>query len=263
MNKQSYELLESLYAEAQSLEYNDGNLDKTTKRAEMIVKKVFGIDTEYVDKINEIRYSPSIVFSGMDRNSYDSSFKSGKEQLVNLISVMMEDVSLSMPHFFIDSSTIEQPDKKSTNVFLVHGHNQEMKQSAARFIEKIGLNPIILHEQPNKGRTIIEKFTEYANVGFAIVLLSADDVAFGKSENAKNGKLRARQNVILELGFFLGKIGRENVVVLHEQVENFEIPSDYQGVIYEPYDSNGFWKLSVAKELKASGYKIDGNKLLE
>ena len=263
MNKQSYDLLESLLKEAQELEYKDGKLDKTTKRAEMIAKKVFGANTEYVDKLNAIRYSPSIVFSGMDRSIYNSHFQSGKQQLVNIISVMMEDISLSMPDEISNTSTIEQPENKSSSIFLVHGHNEEMKQATARFIEKIGLKPIILHEQPNRGRTIIEKFTDYANVGFAVVLLSADDVAFEKSENIKSGKLRARQNVILELGFFLGKIGRQNVLVLHEQVENFEIPSDYQGVLYEPYDLNGNWKLAIAKELKASGYKIDGNKLLE
>mgnify|MGYP006268157583 CR=1 FL=1 len=263
MNKQSYELLESLLKEAESLQYKDGNLDKTTKRAEMLAKKVFGANTEYVKKLNSIKFSPSIVFSGMDRSIYDSTFKNGKRELVNLISVMLEDVSLSMPEEISDTETIKQTDKKSAGIFLVHGHNEEMKQGTARFLEKIGLKPIILHEQPNRGRTIIEKFTDYANVGFAVVLLSADDVAFEKSESANHGKLRARQNVILELGFFLGKIGRQNVVVLHEQVENFEIPSDYQGVLYEPYDSSGNWKLLIARELKASGYTIDGNKLLE
>jgi predicted nucleotide-binding protein len=138
-----------------------------------------------------------------------------------------------------------------------------MKQSSARFIEKIDLKPIILHEQANKGKTIIEKFTDYSNVSFAVVLLSADDIAYNKNDKFENASFRARQNVIFELGFFIGKIGRESVVVLHEMVENFEIPSDYNGVLYIPYDSSGNWKLSIAKELKAIGYKIDGNKLLE
>jgi predicted nucleotide-binding protein len=263
MNKQSYQLLESLLIDAENLAYNDGNLDKTKKRAEMIVKKVFGPDTEYVKKLNIIRFSPSMTYSGMDRSIYNSTFQNGRKQLINLISVMLEDVSLSMPEEVSETTLEKQPNELSSNIFLVHGHNEEMKQATARFLEKIGLNPIILHEQPNRGRTIIEKFTDYANVGFAVILLSADDVAFDKTLKLKDGKLRARQNVILELGFFLGKIGRENVVVLHEQTENFEIPSDYQGVLYEPYDSKGNWKISIARELKASGYKIDGNKLLE
>ena len=263
MNKQSYKLLESLLTDSDNLTYKDGKLDITKKRAEMIVKKVFGTETDYVKKLNKIRYSPSIVFSGMDGSLYNSSFQYGKEQLVNLINVMLEDVSLSMSFKDENVGAKEQVGELSANIFLVHGHNEEMKQSTARFIEKIGLKPIILHEQPNRGRTIIEKFTDYSDVGFAIILLSADDVAFKKSENVKSGKFRARQNVILELGFFLGKIGRENVLVLHEQADNFEIPSDYQGVLYEPYDTGGNWKLSIAKELKASGYNIDGNKLLE
>ena len=112
MNKQFYKLLESLLKEAESLQYKEGNLDKTTKRAEMLAKKVFGTNTEYVKKLDSIRYSPSMVFSGMDRSIYNSSFQSGKKQLVNLISVMLEDVSLSMPEEISDTDTIKQPEKK-------------------------------------------------------------------------------------------------------------------------------------------------------
>jgi len=263
MGRKSYELLESLLNDAEGLSYKDGKLDKTRKRAEMIVCKVFGPKSEYKEKLTKIRYWPSVMFSGMDRRIYNTSFENGKDQLKNLINVMLEDVSLSIDMSDESPNTIKQIKKLSPNIFLGHGHNEEMKQSSARFIEKIGLKPIILHEQPNRGRTIIEKFIDYSDVNFAVILLSGDDVAFTKSDNVKNAKLRARQNVILELGFFLGKIGRESVVVLHEQVDNFEISSYYQGVLYEPYDKNGNWKLSLAKELKVSGYEIDGNKLLE
>ncbi|SEB04624.1 Predicted nucleotide-binding protein containing TIR-like domain-containing protein [Flavobacterium gillisiae] len=262
MTKTKIELIESLLSEATALTYNDDNLDKVKKRSEMIAKKVFGDKSEYIAKLNKIRFSPSIVWSGMDRSIYNSTFESGKRELINLINVMLEDVNLS--NVLDGSQNLETLNSElSENIFIVHGHNEEMKQSSARFLEKIDLKPIILHEQPNKGKTIIEKFNDYSNVSFAIVLLSADDVAFSKNEEVENASFRARQNVIFELGFFIGKIGRECVVVLHEQVDNFEIPSDYQGVLYIPYDNSGNWKLSVAKELKAIGYKIDGNKLLE
>jgi predicted nucleotide-binding protein len=262
MTKTKIELIESLLSEATALTYNDGNLDIVKKRSEMIAKKVFGDKSEYIAKLNKIRFSPSIVWSGMDRSIYNSTFESGKRELINLINVMLEDVNLS--NVLDGSQNLETLNSElSENIFIVHGHNEEMKQSSARFLEKIDLKPIILHEQPNKGKTIIEKFNDYSNVSFAIVLLSADDVAFSKNEEVENASFRARQNVIFELGFFIGKIGRECVVVLYEQVDNFEIPSDYQGVLYIPYDSSGNWKLSVAKELKAIGYKIDGNKLLE
>ena len=146
----------------------------------------------------------------------------------------------------------------SNKIYIVHGHNEAIKQSIARLIEKLGLEPIILHEQPNKGRTIIEKFVDYSDVRFAIVLLTADDV--GKSKADTNLNRRARQNVIFELGYFLGKLGRSNVCALYE--DGVEIPSDYDGVIFLKLDKEGSWKFSVAKELKAVGFDVDMNKIV-
>jgi predicted nucleotide-binding protein len=263
MNEKKIELLQSIEEEAKNLTYKDGNLGKAQKRAEMLVTKIFGGKSEYIPALKKIRYSPSMSWSGMDKSFYEKSFRSGKNELINLINVMQEDLSLSDNFDIIEGNKTQVVPKLNNKVFLVHGHNEEMKQSSARFIEKLALKPIILHEQPSKGRTIIEKFTDYSNVGLAVVLLSADDLAFKKNDKIENASFRARQNVILELGFFLGKLGREKVVILFEQVENFETPSDYQGVLFIPYDSNGNWKLSIAKELKAVGFKIDGSKLLE
>ncbi|PWK16121.1 TIR domain-containing protein [Xanthomarina spongicola] len=261
MNKT--ELLQSLEKESKDLTYKDGNLGKVKKRAEMLVTKIFGGKSEYIPALRKIRFSPAMAWSGMDKSYYEKSFISGKNELINLINVMQEDLNLSDSFEIIENGETQVIKESFNKIFLVHGHNEEMKQSSARFIEKLSLKPIILHEQPNRGRTIIEKFTDYSNVDFAIVLLSADDLAFSKKDKVENASFRARQNVILELGFFLGKLGRERVVVLFEQVDNFEIPSDYQGVIFIPYDSNGNWKLPIAKELKAVGFKIDGSKLLE
>lgn len=150
----------------------------------------------------------------------------------------------------------------SNRVFIVHGHDEAMKQSVARVLEKLGLNPIILHEKPNQGRTIIEKFTEYSDVSFAFVLLSSDDLVLTKNQSTQEARPRARQNVIFELGFFIGKLGRARVFVLYQESKNFEMPSDYSGVLYVPYDSIGQWRFELAKELKASGYNIDANKLV-
>ncbi|ADB42928.1 TIR domain-containing protein [Spirosoma linguale] len=150
----------------------------------------------------------------------------------------------------------------SKKIFLVHGHNEEMKQSVARVLEKLGFEPVILHEQPSKGLTIIEKFSDYSNVSYAIVLLSADDLAHSKHENDEKSRYRARQNVILELGYFLGKLGRNKVLTLFEASKNIEIPSDFSGVLYVPYDGNESWKFTVAKELKAVGFDLDVNRLL-
>jgi predicted nucleotide-binding protein len=152
----------------------------------------------------------------------------------------------------------KRPVSPSGRVFLVHGHNESIRETVARFLEKLKLTPVILHEQPNKGRTIIEKFIDYSDVAFAVVLLTADDR--GAATTVVNEQLltpRARQNVILELGFFLGKLGREQVCSLYE--DGVEIPSDYQGVLFLKLDKDGAWRLRLAKELKEAGLPIDLN----
>jgi predicted nucleotide-binding protein len=143
----------------------------------------------------------------------------------------------------------------SRNIFIVHGH-AGIEQAVARFITQIGLEPIILHEQPNQGRTIIEKFESYSDVRFAVILLTPDDVG-GPRDGEQNP--RARQNVILELGYFIGKLGRERVCALLQG--SVELPSDILGVVWEPLDQHGAWKLKLASELKAAKYDIDWSKV--
>lgn len=145
-------------------------------------------------------------------------------------------------------------------VFIVHGHNEVFREKVTRLIEKLGLDPIILHEQPNQGRTIIEKFTEYAEVAFAIVLLTGDDVGAAMIEGSENLNRRARQNVVLELGYFLGKLGRARVCALLER--GIEVPSDYSGVAFVELDTAGAWRLHLAKELRAAGLSVDLNAAL-
>jgi len=145
------------------------------------------------------------------------------------------------------------------DVFIVHGHDSMTKESVARFVEKLDLRAIILHEQPNEGKTIIEKFEDYSNVGFAIVILTPDDV--GAPQNKANEqKPRARQNVIFELGYFVGKIGRNRVCALYK--EDVDMPSDYNGVLYVPLDANDAWQLKLAKEIKQAGIDVDLNKII-
>ena len=146
-------------------------------------------------------------------------------------------------------------------MFLVHGHDNEILQETARFLEKLELKVTILHEQANKGRTLIEKFEDYSNVGFAVVLLTPDDRGGPKDVPLDEQMFRARQNVILELGFFLGRIKRENVCALYS--EGVELPSDIDGVAYVPLDDRGAWKMELAKELKAAGFDVDMNKVVE
>ncbi|MBA4382511.1 MAG: hypothetical protein C0406_08100 [Sideroxydans sp.] len=143
---------------------------------------------------------------------------------------------------------------QTSKVFIVHGHDNEAKETVARFIEQLKLKPVILHEQANSGRTIIEKFEKFSDVGFAVVLLTPDDVG-ASSTSPKNLKSRARQNVILELGYFMGKLTRFNVCALYKP--GVEIPSDYQGVLYVELDQAGAWKQKLAQELDEANFPID------
>lgn len=142
-------------------------------------------------------------------------------------------------------------------VFIVHGHDEAARETVARAIEKLGLEAVILNEQANEGKTIIEKFEAHSAPGFAVVLLTPDDLG-GKDEDSLVP--RARQNVILELGFFMGKLGRNRVLALVKG--GIEIPSDISGVVYEPMDDGGNWKLRLGKELRAAGIAVDMNLLV-
>jgi len=170
----------------------------------------------------------------------------------------------------------------SKNVFIVHGHDDEPKLELARMLEKLGLNPIILSEQPNKGRTIIEKLEqETLDIGYAFVILTPDDkgcncevfeelmeeirkekqignIRIGSSEGQRlAGEVfsRARQNVILELGYFVGKIGRNRVCCLY--TGDIELPSDIHGVIFKKFNvSVKECYKGIIEELKAIGYDI-------
>ena len=140
-----------------------------------------------------------------------------------------------------------------------------MKHSVARTLEKLKLDSIILYEQPDSGKTIIEKFERDADVGFAVVLLSPDDMGYLRDEAAEDKgvkltKPRARQNVILELGYFIGKLGRSKVMAL-KKGDDLEVPSDLSGVVYTPFDDHGAWAMKLVNELKAAGYNVDANHL--
>jgi hypothetical protein len=150
------------------------------------------------------------------------------------------------------ADTASAPHSLQTRIFVVHGHDEGPKEAVARFLERLGYEPVILHEQANKGRTIIQKFQDEASdVGFAVVLMTPDD-------EMPSGARRARQNVILELGFFIGRLGPQRVSAIVKG--NVETPSDFDGIVYIAFDSG--WKQALAKELSAAGYAFDWNKVM-
>ena len=147
----------------------------------------------------------------------------------------------------------------TTKVFIVHGHDEAAPVMVARFVEGLGFEAIILHEQRNKGRTIIEKLEAFSDVGFAIVLFTPDDV--GRAVGDDKLQARARQNVVLELGYFIGKLGRGRVAAIRKG--DVEWPSDYNGVVYLDLDAGGGWQKKLAEELDEAGYDIDFNKVMK
>lgn len=150
--------------------------------------------------------------------------------------------------------------KTSEKVFTVHGHDEAAKHAVARFIERLGLEAIILDEQSGGLQTIIDKFEEQAeNIVFAIILLTPDDVGAAKAEKNEL-QPRARQNVILELGYFIAKLERNQICLLYK--EGVELPSDIRGQSYIFLDDHDGWQLKLAREMKRAKLPIDANKLL-
>lgn len=175
------------------------------------------------------------------------------------LALRIEATGLAQQSSNLQGATPKNHLQQSKKVFVVHGHDIEAKETVARFIERLRLDPIILHEQPNSGRTIIEKFEVFSDVGFAVVLLTPDDVGASSSE-PDNLKQRARQNVVLELGYFMGKLSRFRVCALFKT--GVEMPSDYQGVLYIELDPGGAWKTRLAQELVEANFSIDLDGLL-
>ena len=253
------DLLSDLREKIKILNYGDSHsLDEIRRKGEMLIRNFYGDESHYLSDLNNISFYPMVAPCSEDFKQ--KRWQDDQQEMINLVSTMIEEATL-----FGDKPNVLQNEETTTDsisrVFIVHGHEDSIKNSVARFVEKLGLKAIILHEQANEGRTIIEKFEKHAcNSGFAIVLCTPDDVGYPK-DHQKDACARARQNVILELGFFCGSLGRNRVCVLH--AEGIEIPTDYLGVIYIPLDQAATWQLQLAKELKTAGLNIDMNKVFD
>lgn len=149
------------------------------------------------------------------------------------------------------------PPRDLSKVFVVHGHDEGAREAVARFLERLGIRAIILHEQANQGRTVIEKVEANSEVGFAVILLTPDDMGCAKGGTPMP---RARQNVLLELGYFIGRLGRKHVCALKRG--EVEIPSDFAGVVAERFDDGGGWRQKLAAELESAEFEIDWNKVM-
>lgn len=222
------------------------------------LEKAFGKNSPNINSVSDVGKYGSFPMGASEGWWNDHQAKSLRTQLSKmkgLIELLKTELELQQGSVISHQASIH-----GHKIFLVHGHDEAALQETARFLEKLDQEVIILREQTNQGRTIIEKFEDYADVGFAIVLLTSDDKGGPKSVDAQSQKPRARQNVIFEFGYFIGRLGRNRVCALYRP--DVEIPSDYSGVLYQELDDKGGWRLQLAKELIAAGLTVDMNKAL-
>lgn len=179
-------------------------------------------------------------------------------QLEYALDIIIDDLNQKKEYIAHHEEETIKSGKTNNRVFIVHGHDEGAKQTVARFLEQCGFVVVILHEQADGGRTIIEKIEQYADVVFAIVLYTPCDI--GREKNEKRGTPRARQNVVFEHGYLIAKLGRERVCALVKQ--GVQTPGDIAGVVYKPMDSAGAWKTEILREMKSAGVVVDASKLL-
>ena len=234
---------------------------KWRKDTQVALENIFLEMPERVKAFTEIPYHCWSLSIDESKPVVQDASVQGLRKAEAILQSMVEEIEEYWPDIPAEmaSTTIGQPTQPTVanQIFLIHGRDHGTKDTVARFLQGLGLDPIILHERPNQGRTIIEKFEEYAKTSYAIALLTPDDVG---GPDADKLRPRARQNVILELGFFWGSLGRGRVAALLK--DNLEIPSDYDGVVYIELDDYDGWHMKLARELKAAGFEIDLNRSL-
>jgi len=257
-------LLNDLLLQASSIEFpsRSSDIQRLQQKAETIFPLAVKDYQNKIEKFQEINFYPYFYSTGDNTKNEWDSFLSGKREAIDFIQGLIEsnEILNSIEVTSFEEETVQEIQPKNKNeVFIVHGHDDALKEKVARFIENLNLKAIILHEQSDRGRTIFSKFADHSDVGFAIVLYTPCDVGrpiklndHGEPYPERN---RARQNVIFEHGFFAAKLGLENVIALKKG--DVEIPNDLAGVIYKEYDEGGLWKYQIAKELDESGYEIN------
>jgi len=243
-----------------------GNLRATTEHLQTSIGESLGLIFGR-DSVEYQRYLPAALFTHVllyprSETPIDEIISELRGLRANALALLKQAIAsleerLGEVGVPILGSLSEMPAELSRKVFVVHGQDTGAREAVARFLERTGFEPIVLHEQPNQGRTIIEKFEEHSAVGFAVVLLTPDDLG-GIAGGAMQP--RARQNVILELGYFIGRLGRDKVCALKSG--DLELPSDIFGVVWTPLDAGGGWKVSLARELQAAGFEVDWNKAM-
>ena len=228
--------------------YSDSDFKAWKTDVQLCLSGLYGERSIQLRNFNSRPFCPTVFVGNTDwHKPYVRDLETTKKEFERYIG-----------DFEDESENVPGTKKRTANnkVFIVHGHDGELKEKVARRLEQQGIEAIILSEQVNRGKTIIEKLEAYSDVHVAIALFTKDDFGAAKEEK-ENEKYRARQNVVFEAGYFMGCLGRENTIIIVE--ENVEIPGDLSGMVYRRGDN---WEFEMLKELNAAGMKIDMNKLL-
>lgn len=237
----------------------DPEFEEWENHVETLLTEMFGAGG-YLLRFRELSIRPISYAMGGGRRWYaepNNAWQTGLTQAEKILGEAIEEAELLSGATSARKPTASPSREHTNKVFVVHGHDDAARETVARFLERLGIEAIVLHERPTEGRTIIEKLEHYADVDFAVVLLTPDDVGGPKNEPDRPLNDRARQNVVLELGYFVGRLGRKNVCALYKGA--LELPSDYLGVVYVPLDLGGGWRLQLAKELKSARFNVDMN----
>lgn len=229
--------------------YNDFSEIKYKTKYVSVFEAVFGQGNHFTTAANNTSSGCGVkgcaeIMCG--EISHEEFMRNIHEALLNLLDEAIDFLDMSA-----DAEEHTGEDVVKNKIFIVHGHDEALKYQLSDWLRKIGVEPIILHEQANGGTSsILDKLERYSDVDCAIALFTADDVG---SEKGKELQPRARQNVVFEAGMFLGKLGKKRVIVLYE--EGIESPGDLGGCVYIPADKYDGWKEKLRLEFDAMGIK--------
>ena len=241
-----------LYNEIDELKRKDSCSDSDFKAwktdVQLCLSGLYGEKSIQLKNFNSRQFSPILIGGNTDwHGPYVRDLETTQKEFERYIGDFEDEC---------EKVSVNKKGTSNNKVFIVHGHDGELKERVARRLEQQGIEAIILSEQANRGKTIIEKLEAYSDVHVAIALFTQDDLGASKEEK-ENEKYRARQNVVFEAGYFMGYLGRENTIIIVD--ENVEIPGDLAGMVYTTKEN---WEFEMLKEINAAGMKIDMNKLL-
>ena len=248
-----------------SFSFHSSEFTKWHRDVGVAISYIFEDSSSHLADFSAIDFDPLVLpsFSNIDTAVLrQNAFAGALDKAIAILKSMIEEVEKWWPDPpEVDTPlSLTQPSEPPTSneVFVIHGRDIGARETVARFLESLGIEPIILQERPDQGRTIIEKFEEYAQINFAVALFTPDDVGGLEDHGLRP---RTRQNVIFEFGYFIGKYGRSRVRALVRG--EIEIPSDYSGVLYIPFDESERWKMDLIRELKSAGFDIDANRAFD